>query len=162
MDALNGLSGVVVHAGLVVCGLLLAFGIAMSGFESMLGAALGDPSLERAGRGRIVVLTLALALAGSAAAIAAGVAGQLGVANSLGSGMAALTKTAVDALIVLGALLLAVGFAAGGLAGQVAALTGMPHAQAALISRALSLFISFLVTVLAVPLANTIIDTLLH
>ncbi len=81
-----------------------------------------------------------------------------GGGGDVGSGLAALTKLAVDALIVVGALILALGFAFSGVSAQIGAMAGMPYAQASAITRVAALVGFFLLTVFAIPFANSIID----
>jgi len=78
--------------------------------------------------------------------------------DDIGTGLATLTKIAVDALIVLAALVMTVGLAFSGVGGQVAAMAGVPHAQASAIMRIAALVGFFLLTVFTIPLANAIID----
>ena len=83
---------------------------------------------------------------------------QAGAGGGIGSGLAQLTKMAVDALIVAGALIMALGFAFSGVSGQIGAMSGMPYAQATAITRVVALIGFFLFIVFAIPFANAIID----
>ena len=78
--------------------------------------------------------------------------------GGLGGGLASLTKLAVDALIVIGALIMTLGFAFSGVGAQMAAMAGMPHAQATAVVRVAALIGFFLFTVFSIPVANSIID----
>ena len=53
---------------------------------------------------------------------------------------------------------MAIGFAFSGLSAQVGAMAGMPHAQATAVIRIASLVGFFLLTLFAIPVANSIID----
>ena len=81
-----------------------------------------------------------------------------GGGGDIGTGLATLTKIAVDALIVLAALVMTVGLAFSGVGGQMAAMAGVPHAQASAIMRIAALVGFFLLTVFTIPLANAVID----
>ena len=161
--SLNSIANEIVQAGTIACALLLVLGIALGGFEEQLAAMMGQPypTLGPGTRGRGVTLVLFLALAASATVIAAAVSEKIGSGGNLGTGMAELAKMAVDALIVLGALLLALGFAVSGVSAQVGSLLGLPGVQAKMLARLFGLVAAFLATVLAIPVANTVIDTLL-
>ena len=162
MGTLYDVSQQFVKVGIAGCALLLALGIALGGFESQLGALLGSPSTGQAARGRVIVLALTLAVAALATPAAREVAHAVVNSANVGAGMAHLVKLIVDALIVLGALLLALGFAAAGVGAQVAALSGLPRQQAELLMRLLWLVASFVVIVAAIPLANAMIDAVVH
>ena len=78
--------------------------------------------------------------------------------GGVGNGLAQLTKLAIDALIVAGALIMALGFAFSGVSGQIGAMSGMPYAQATAVTRIAALIGFFLLIVFAIPFANAIID----
>ena len=81
-----------------------------------------------------------------------------GGGSSIGSGLASLTKLAVDALIVIAALILALGFAFSGVSAQIGALAGLPYAQATAITRIAAIIGFFLLVVFSIPFANAVID----
>jgi hypothetical protein len=162
MEEVTGISQEIVRAGIAACALLLALGVALGGFESQLGALLGDPTAGRDAGGRVLVLVLALATAASASLIGAAVGDRIGAGTDLAGGMAGVIKLAVDALMLLGALVLALGLAVGGVGGQLASMLGLPRAQSVLLARMVALVVSFAVIAATVPLANTVIDTLVH
>jgi len=99
-------------------------------------------------------------VAALATSIAQQVAGKVGSGANLGAGAADLVKLVVDAIIVLGALLLTLGLAVAGVGSQMAALLGLPRQQSELLQRLLWLVGSFVVIVATVPLANAMIDAL--
>jgi hypothetical protein len=120
-----------------------------------------DPQVMRAAlRLALVVMFVALGTLGAAPGASAQEPGNDGggTGGNLGSGLATLTKLAVDSLIVVGALIMTLGFAFGGVGAQVGAMAGLPHAQATAIVRVAALIGFFLFTVFSVPLANAIID----
>jgi len=122
-----------------------------------------DPQVMRVAlRLALVVMVVALGTLGAAPGASAqdpgNDGGAGGAGGNLGSGLATLTKLAVDSLIVVGALIMTLGFAFGGVGAQVGAMAGLPHAQATAIVRVAALIGFFLFTVFSIPLANAIID----
>ena len=112
---------------------------------------------------RLALVTMLVLLNGLAPVALAQEAGGedstgTGSGGGLSGGLASLTKLAVDALIVIGALIMTLGFAFSGVGAQMAAMAGMPHAQATAIVRVAALIGFFLFTVFSIPVANSIID----
>ena len=120
---------------------------------------LHDPQLARlALQLAVIAMSLVLSSLGATPAALAQEPGGGGASGGLGGGLASLTKLAVDAMIVIGALIMTLGFAFSGVGAQMAAMAGMPHAQATAVVRVAALIGFFLFTVFSIPVANSIID----
>lgn len=112
---------------------------------------------------RILVVLLVVALSASPALAQAPTPPPSGGGSSLNgvaASLADMAKMFIDFLIACAAILLAVGFVTGFVQGQVATMFGMPHAMASTWMKVAGILICFIGALLAIPIANAIIDSL--